>query len=181
MISPDSERVLFYANFSNLAYFDLWSARVDGTGGIVQLTETTADLTDVIVPGISPDSSRVLYFRSLNDNLIQELYSVPSAGGSAVKLNGALTPGGSVWNYRFSPDSTRVVYFAAQQTARRQRALQRADRRRRGDEAQRRDALLDRCRQLRNQPRRLACRLQCQPGHSGLNRALQRAPRRRRR
>ncbi len=41
LISPDSERVLFYANFSNLAYFDLWSARVDGTGGIEQLTETT--------------------------------------------------------------------------------------------------------------------------------------------
>ena len=116
IISPDSERVLFYANFSNLAYFDLWSARVDGTGGLVQLTETTADLTDVTNPGVSPDSSRVLYFRFLNDNLVQELYSVPSAGGSAVKLNGALTPGGTVWNYRFSPDSTRVVYFAAQQS-----------------------------------------------------------------
>ena len=117
LISPDSERVLFYANFSNLAYFDLWSARVDGTGGIVQLTDTTADLTSVIVPGISPDSSRVLYFRYLSDNLIKDLYSVPITGGSAVKLNGALTPGGSVWNYTFSPDSTRVVYFAAQQTA----------------------------------------------------------------
>lgn len=116
LISPDSERVLFYANFSNLAYFDLWSARIDGTGGIVQLTETNANLTDVLVPQISPDSSRVLYLRLLNSNLIQELYSVPSAGGSPVKLNGVLTPGGSVWNYGFSPDSTRVVYFASQQT-----------------------------------------------------------------
>ena len=54
LISPDSERVVFYANFSNLAYFDLWSARLDGTGGIVRLTETTAANTAASLPSVQP-------------------------------------------------------------------------------------------------------------------------------
>ena len=116
LISPDSERLLFFANFSNLAYFDLWTARLDGTGAIVRLTESTANTSFLGVTGFSPDSTRVLYIRSLEEDLTnRELYSVPSAGGSAVKLNGVLTPGGNVWNYLFSPDSTRVVYFGPQQ------------------------------------------------------------------
>ncbi|MBP9144996.1 MAG: hypothetical protein KBI44_10970 [Thermoanaerobaculia bacterium] len=116
-ISPDSERVVFHANFSDLDYWELWSARVDGTGGIVQLTEATAASHNVFGNRFSPDSSRVLYFGYQQDNVTTELYGVPSAGGSAVKLNGLLTPGGNVWSYVFSPDSTRVVYLAAQQTA----------------------------------------------------------------
>lgn len=115
LISPDSERVVFYANFSNLDYFDLWSARLDGTGGIVRLTERTAADHGASLPSFSPDSSRVVYLFQQPDGT-QELYSVPSAGGSAVKLNGVLTPGGGVVFYRISPDSSRVVYFADQQT-----------------------------------------------------------------
>ena len=115
IISPDSERVLFYANFSNLAYFDIWSARLDGTGGIVRLTETTAVNTGASLPSFSPDSSRVVYLFRLADGTY-ELYSVPSTGGSALKLNGVLTPGGSVVSYRLSPNSSRVVYSADQQT-----------------------------------------------------------------
>ena len=115
-ISPDSERVLFYANFSDLAYYEIWSARVDGNGGIVRLTETTAANGNVFFNTFSPDSSRVVYVGHRLADGIQELYSVPSAGGSTVKLNGVLTPGGNVWTYKFSPDSSRVVYLADQQT-----------------------------------------------------------------
>lgn len=119
LISPDSERVLFYANFSNLDKFDLWSARVDGTGGIVRLTDTTAANSDVSLPGFSPDSSRVVYL-SVSPPWPAagtiELYSVASAGGSSVKLNGVLTSGGNVGLYRVSLDSSRVVYSADQQT-----------------------------------------------------------------
>ena len=112
VISPDSERVFFLANFSALDAYELWSARVDGTGGLVQLTEGeefwSTDWT------VSPDSTRVLYVSILSGNL--ELYSVPSAGGSAVKLNSAMPSGGNVAEYHVSPDSSRVVYLADQQT-----------------------------------------------------------------
>ena len=94
--------------------------------------------TDVIRPRIQPrQHSRPLSRATCRTTSSTELYSVPSAGGSAVKLNGVLTPGGNVWSYEFSPDSTRVVYLADQQTVGKRRALQRAARRRRGDEAQR--------------------------------------------
>ncbi len=115
LISPDSERVLFYANFSNLAYYDVWSAPVDGTGGIVRLTETTVANSGATLPSFSVDSSRVLYVFVQADGT-RELYSAPSAGGGSVKLNGVLPPGGSVWFYTCSPDSSRVVYRADQQT-----------------------------------------------------------------
>ncbi len=114
-ISLDSERVLFYANFSDLAFYEIWSARVDGTGGIVRLTETTPAIGGPTDSRFSPDSSRVVYISAQADGT-RELYSVPSAGGSAVKLNGVLTPGGNIWYYEFSPDSSRVVYFGQQQT-----------------------------------------------------------------
>ena len=80
LISPDSERVVFHANFSDLGYWELWSARVDGTGAIVQLTEATAASHDVFGSRFSPDSSRVLYFGYQQDSVASGRYSVPSAG-----------------------------------------------------------------------------------------------------
>ena len=45
-----------------------------------------------------------------------ELYSVPLSGpaGLGVKLNGLLTGGGNVMAFRISPDSSRAVYGADQ-------------------------------------------------------------------
>jgi Tol biopolymer transport system component len=47
-----------------------------------------------------------------------ELYSVPVAGPSSagVKLNKTLVAGGQVWSWWISPDSSRVVYQAEQDT-----------------------------------------------------------------
>ncbi len=47
---------------------------------------------------------------------VSEVYSVPLAGGAALKLNGALPEGGEVFDFAISPDSARVVYNAEQQT-----------------------------------------------------------------
>ena len=46
------------------------------------------------------------------------LYSVPLGGPAAagIKLNGALVALGDVDNFAISPDSSRVVYLADQQT-----------------------------------------------------------------
>lgn len=43
-----------------------------------------------------------------------ELYRVPTAGGSATKVNGALPGGARVSRYAIAPDSSRVVYIADQ-------------------------------------------------------------------
>jgi hypothetical protein len=49
---------------------------------------------------------------------VEEIYSRPLDGsGFAVKLNGPLTPGGDVRDFKISPDSSRVVYRADQDTA----------------------------------------------------------------
>ena len=70
---------------------------------------------------ISPDGSFVVY-RVGDENPPYttygkaELYSVPIAGGSVVKLNSTLVAGGSVTSFHISPDSTRVVYSADQDT-----------------------------------------------------------------
>ena len=44
----------------------------------------------------SPDGSRVLYLADQETNHVYELYSVPAAGGTPVKLNSALPSGGDV-------------------------------------------------------------------------------------
>jgi len=117
-ISPDGERVLFRANFSDLDKFELWSARVDGTGPVTRLNgtlNTGGTIADYDF-SFSPDSSRVVYRADQQTDGVFEIYSVPSAGGIAVKLNGVMTSGGVVANFEISPDSTRVIYRADQQT-----------------------------------------------------------------
>jgi dipeptidyl aminopeptidase/acylaminoacyl peptidase len=71
---------------------------------------------------ISPDSSRVVY-RADQDTLgIFELYSVPLAGGGVTKLNPPLVLEGDIApdfpgvNFLISPDGSRVVYRADQET-----------------------------------------------------------------
>ena len=67
---------------------------------------------------ISPDSSRVVYRADQQTDNVFELYSVPLGGPAAagIKLNGALVAGGNVFDFQISPDSSRVVYQADQQT-----------------------------------------------------------------
>ena len=75
---------------------------------------------DVSTHGLqfSPDGSRVLYHADQATNGIDEIYMVPSTGGTPVKLNGDLVVGGDVDDdgLQFSPDGTRVLYLADQDT-----------------------------------------------------------------
>ena len=75
---------------------DLWSARVDGTGGIVQLTEATAASHNVFGTRFSPDSSRVVYFadqqRQRHHGALQRTERRRKRG----EAQRALTPGGNV-------------------------------------------------------------------------------------
>ena len=56
----------------------------------------------------------MVYWADQATDNVYELYSVPIAGGTPVKLNGTLVSGGSVQNYQISADSRRVVYWASQ-------------------------------------------------------------------
>ena len=60
----------------------------------------------------------MVYWADQETDNVYELYSVPLGGPAAagVKLNGAMVTGGYVHNFLISPDSSRVVYLADQQT-----------------------------------------------------------------
>lgn len=71
---------------------------------------------DVYSFAISPDGSRVVYRADQDTDFVDELYSIPIAGGTSTKLNGTLPLNGDTTTYLISPDSTRVVYLADQNT-----------------------------------------------------------------
>lgn len=113
-VSPAGERAAFRANFSGPA--ELWSARLDGVGGVVKLNGALAP-GGTVQPHFrfSPDGTRVVYSADQEEAGMTELWSVPAADGTPVRLNGALVAGGGVRTFAFSPDGSRVVYAADQE------------------------------------------------------------------
>jgi Tol biopolymer transport system component len=65
---------------------------------------------------ISPDGSRVVYRADQVTDGVNEIFSVPTAGGTPIKLNGPLATNGDVksYGYQISPDGSHVVYVADQ-------------------------------------------------------------------
>lgn len=122
--SPDSSRVLYLADQRIPGLLELFSVP-SGGGTAVRLNAPLGhgEVVDSFLLQISPDSSRVLYLAGGDGEWSErrfELFSVPSTGGTAVKLNGPLVEGGSVSNsggFHFSPDSSRVLYRADQTRA----------------------------------------------------------------
>ena len=89
-------------------------------GGPIKLNmalPSGGEVTDVGLQ-FSPDGSRVLYLADQETNGVIELYSVAAGGGTPVKLNTALPSGGDVYSsgIQFSPDGSRVLYRADQET-----------------------------------------------------------------
>ncbi|MBN1832725.1 MAG: hypothetical protein JW896_11510, partial [Deltaproteobacteria bacterium] len=122
-ISSDSSRVVYRADQDTVGVFELYSVPIDG-GTVIKLNDSLVSGGDVHNYGflISSDSSRVVYMADQDTDEVYELYSVPIDGGTVTKLNDSLVPGGRVghylYGYRFliSPDSSRVVYRAEQDT-----------------------------------------------------------------
>lgn len=113
--SPDSSQVIYLGDPNASFVYNLYS--VPASGG------TPIKLNDTLVAGgavdedrllITPDSSYVIYHADQDVNDQDEIYSVPLTGGTPVKLNGAITPGGDVNFSLLSSDSSRVVYRADQ-------------------------------------------------------------------
>jgi hypothetical protein len=117
-ISPNGGRVLYLADQLTNNIFDIFSVPIGG-GTAVKLNGTFVAGQGVTGFGgavqFSPDSNRVLYWADQDTNNVNELYSVPSTGGTPVKLNGTLVTNGDVsFNPQFSLDSSWVVYLADQ-------------------------------------------------------------------
>jgi hypothetical protein len=88
--------------------------------GVIKLNTALPSGGNVSSSGLqfSPDGSRVLYLADQETNNVNEIYSVASEGGTPVKLNTALPSGGNVSSsgLQFSPDGSRVLYRADQET-----------------------------------------------------------------
>ena len=125
-VSPDGQHVVFRIFDPNDVLdpnddvFQLYSARVDGTGSRVRLNPA-------LDPGeqvdgsifITPNSQRVVYLANQDSVGLFELFSVPIGGGTSVRVAGATqlnvvdhddSDGDTIV---ISPDSSRVIYKAS--------------------------------------------------------------------
>lgn len=111
-----TNRVVVYTDAVTQYTFELYSVPVAG-GTIVKLNRTYASGANIYSAGIqnfkiSPDGARLVYYyyespeEGDGKNI---LYSVPTAGGTSVRLT-SQTAGAQLNNYIFTPDSRRVVY-----------------------------------------------------------------------
>lgn len=115
-ISPNSVYVVYKIDMSGDPD-ELWSVPLIG-GTPMQINGPLSEFDYVISFQISSDSQWVVYTANYDGDW--QIFSVPITGGTAVQLNGPLVNGGNVgpnqWEYAISPDSTRVVYVAEQET-----------------------------------------------------------------
>jgi hypothetical protein len=105
---------------------ELYSAPIDGSAAPVKLNGTLPSGGGVLSFLLSPDGARVLYLADQSVNGRFELWSVPTDRSSApVRVNGTLVTGGDVSesgasplepSFGISPDGTRAVYLADQNT-----------------------------------------------------------------
>lgn len=120
-ISPNSNRVVYRAFKQADSASKLYSVPITGSStGPIELINLITEGGDIApTVKISPDSTRVVYLANqLNPRTI-ELYSVPIDGPSTafVQLNNPLVQNGSIYtDFQISPDSSRVVYRATQDT-----------------------------------------------------------------
>jgi len=102
-----------------LGKLELYSVPIAGPPGAgVRLNKPLESWGDVVSMASSPDGSLVVYTGDQETDGAAELYSVPSAGPASAgqKLNDPLVDGGDVAGVRFSPDGSKVIYRADQDT-----------------------------------------------------------------
>lgn len=86
--------------------------------GMNKISETDSGVVSVTDFAISPDGIRTVYSgHEVYGNYEEGLFSVALDGSAAIRLTPTLIEGSDVKEYLISPDSTTVVYLAAQETA----------------------------------------------------------------
>ena len=118
-LSPTGNRVLYAADQERASVVEIFS--VSTFGGPVAKLNGTLTNGGSVTPGsqlFSPDGTRVLYHADQNSDEVFELFSVSATGGTPVRLNGPLVLDGDVRRegLQFSPNGSRVLYTADQQT-----------------------------------------------------------------
>lgn len=118
-VAPDSSRVVYLAEQDTADVVELYSVPLNG-GPITKLNPPITAIdgeVDSYTATFSPDGSRVVFLADWQIDNIHELFSVPAAGGTPVRLNGDLAPNGTLSDFRITPDGSRVVYVASQDDA----------------------------------------------------------------
>lgn len=119
-VSPDGEYAVFRIYDPVDDRFQLYSARVDGSGSRVRLNPAL-DAGEQIDGSIfiTPNSQRVVYLANQDSVGLFELFSVPIGGGTSVRVAGATqlnvvdhddSAGDTIL---ITPDSSRVLYKAS--------------------------------------------------------------------
>lgn len=106
-ISADSTKVVFAADQDTVNQLDLYSVDITGSN-LVKLSSLTSSSANVIAYDITSDSTTVVYSTT---DAGDELRSVPIAGGSNTTLNSSLN-GGTIFQFKISPDDSTVIYTA---------------------------------------------------------------------
>ena len=123
-ISPDGTRVVYGAEQDVDGLFEVFAVPIDGSAAPVQINGPVVAGGGAGSASISPDGLRVLYRADKDTNDVFELFSAPLRGGQSVKASAPLVAGGDVQLpgslgfpfYGITPDGTRVVYVADQET-----------------------------------------------------------------
>ncbi len=119
--SSVGDHAAYVADPASSGASDLYVSALDGTGQV--------KISDPLVPGgevndfvWNPNGDRVAYVADQEMDEVYELYSAAIDGTGAVKLNGPLVAGGDVGrsidlgDVKWSPDGTRIAYWADQET-----------------------------------------------------------------
>lgn len=111
-ISPDSQRVIYVAQYDSILDDAVYSVPIGG-GAIVRLShaDTASDRVDRF--RISNDSTTVVFSSTYGDSIYTELYSVPASGGTITTLSKSRPIGGRIEDFEISPTDAAVVYRAS--------------------------------------------------------------------
>ena len=116
-VSPDSTRVAYAVcnqASEGSSCWELWIAGIDGGAPLRLLAAESGDR--LIVPEVTSDFEHVVYLVDDDVLFADEIWSIATAGGQPVRLNGAMAAAGNVVSFALAFAGDRVAYVADQQT-----------------------------------------------------------------
>ncbi|HEX6883207.1 MAG TPA: hypothetical protein VF530_07480 [Planctomycetota bacterium] len=111
-ITPDSQRAVYTVSSTQL-----YSVPLDASAAPIPIVTLSHLATTTW--RIAPDSSRVVHLHAQDQYSVgpERIFSTPVTGGGSTELNLPRTLQAEIEAFAISPDSTRVVYASAQETA----------------------------------------------------------------